>query len=237
LLRWYWFISKVLCFTRNALCEANRMPYAITDPMEQSTDQHLGRRAINKSAFGAVSTLVAALESYDDATGEHAKRVQTLANVVARKLRSSPEEARAVSYATLLHDIGKIGIPVSILNKPTKLDEQEWAIMRRHPEIGADMIRRIAGFDVAAKTVLAHHERHDGSGYPAGLAGREIPVGARLISVVDAYDSMANDRPYRKALTHEQAMAELEAGAGSQFDPKVVEATLEVLAGPRFGTR
>lgn len=101
--------------------------------------------------------------------------------------------------------------------------------MRRHPETGAHIVGRIAGFEDVVEAVLAHHERHDGRGYPAGLAGEEVPVAARLISVIDAYDAMTNDRPYRKALTHELALAELEHGSGTQFDPAAVEALKAVL--------
>ena len=101
--------------------------------------------------------------------------------------------------------------------------------MRRHPEIGAGIVGKIAGFEDVVEAVLAHHERHDGNGYPARLAGHEVPVAARLISAIDAYDAMTNDRPYRGAMTHEQALAELERGSGTQFDPAVVKALKTVL--------
>ena len=139
------------------------------------------------------------------------------------------EGVRVVKYASMLHDIGKIGIPDSILNKPGGLAPEEWRAMRRHPEIGADIVGRIAGFENVVEAVLAHHERHDGRGYPTGLSGDEVPVAARLISAIDAYDAMTNDRPYRKAMTHEEALAELEHGSGTQFDPAVVEALKAVL--------
>jgi HD-GYP domain-containing protein (c-di-GMP phosphodiesterase class II) len=144
-------------------------------------------------------------------------------------LGMSPDETRVAGYAALLHDIGKWGIPVSILDKPSKLNESEWENVRRHPEIGAKMLAGIEGLEQLRTAVAAHHERLDGRGYPAGMGGRDIPLEARLISVVDALDAMTSDRPYKKALGHLQAVEQLDAGAGSQFDPAVVEATKAVL--------
>ncbi len=126
-------------------------------------------------------------------------------------------------YAAVLHDVGKIGVPDALLSKPGRLDEREWEIMRRHPEIGADILGKIGGFESIARTALTHHERVDGKGYPVGLADQEIPIEARIISAVDAFDAMTNDRPYRAAMAVEDALAELVRGAGSQFDSGVVE--------------
>jgi HD-GYP domain-containing protein (c-di-GMP phosphodiesterase class II) len=129
-----------------------------------------------------------------------------------------------VRYASVLHDIGKVGIPDAILNKPGKLDENEWEFMRRHPRIGADIVDQIEGFEEISAAIIAHHERYDGGGYPFGLKGEEIPIEARIISVVDTYDAMTSDRPYRRALSHDTAIAELSRCAGTQFDTRVVEA-------------
>ena len=189
--------------------------------------------SLERTSTEAIAALAAALESRDDTTGEHIKRTQVLAGEAAEAIGLDPEGVRVVKYAAMLHDIGKIGIPDSILNKPGGLTPEEWREMKRHPETGARIVGRIAGFDDVVEAVLAHHERHDGRGYPAGLAGEEVPVAARLISVIDAYDAMTNDRPYRKALTHEAALAELEHGSGTQFDPAVVEALKAVLRGRR----
>ncbi|QIN77355.1 HD domain-containing protein [Rubrobacter marinus] len=185
--------------------------------------------SLERTSTEAISALAAALESRDDTTGEHIRRTQALAGEVAEEIGLRPEGIRVVKYAAMLHDIGKIGIPDSILNKPGGLTQEEWRAMRRHPATGADIIGRIAGFENVVEAVLAHHERHDGRGYPAGLAGDEVPVAARLISVIDAYDAMTNDRPYRRAMTHEEALAEIERGSGTQFDPAVVEALKTVL--------
>ena len=185
--------------------------------------------SLERTTTEAISALSAALESRDDTTGEHIKRTQALAVEAAGRMGLRPEGVRVVKYASMLHDIGKIGIPDSILNKPGGLTPEEWRAMRRHPEIGADIVGRIAGFEDVVEAVLAHHERHDGRGYPTGLSGDEVPVAARLISAIDAYDAMTNDRPYRKAMTHKEALAELEHGSGTQFDPAVVEALKAVL--------
>ncbi|MBA3388826.1 MAG: HD-GYP domain-containing protein [Rubrobacter sp.] len=182
-----------------------------------------------KTNLDAVAALAASLEMRDSTTGEHIHRAQGLAVEVAGALGLEPERLRTMRYAAVLHDIGKVGIPDAILNKPGKLDEAEWAFMRRHPKIGADIISRIGGFESVAAVVLAHHERHDGQGYPARMAGQEIPVEARIISVIDAYDAMTNDRPYRNGMSPEEAIAELDACSGRQFDPEVVEALKAVL--------
>ena len=185
--------------------------------------------SLERTTTEAISALAAALESRDDTTGEHIRRTQDLAGDVAKGIGLGSGQVRRVRYASILHDIGKIGIPDSILNKPGALTPEEWRAMRRHPEIGAGIVGRIAGFEDVVEAVLHHHERHDGTGYPSGLAGDGVPVAARLISVIDAYDAMTNDRPYRKAMTHDEALAELERGSGTQFDPVVVQALKSVL--------
>ena len=189
--------------------------------------------SLERTSTEAISALAAALESRDDTTGEHIKRTQALAGEAAREIGLASDQVRVVRYASMLHDIGKIGIPDSILNKPGGLTPGEWRAMRRHPQIGADIVGKIAGFDDVVEAVRAHHERHDGTGYPSRLAGHEVPVAARLISAIDAYDAMTNDRPYRSAMTHEEALAELERGSGTQFDPVVVEALKTVLSDRR----
>jgi HD-GYP domain-containing protein (c-di-GMP phosphodiesterase class II) len=132
--------------------------------------------------------------------------------------------------AAQLHDIGKIGIPEAILHKPGPLNEDEWGVMRRHPQIGQQILTQAKGqFGLVSHIVVAHHERWDGQGYPYRLAQQEIPLGARILSVVDSYDAMTSSRPYREALPTAQAREELLRCAGTQFDPQVVNAFLQVL--------
>jgi HD-GYP domain-containing protein (c-di-GMP phosphodiesterase class II) len=144
----------------------------------------------------------------------------------------SEDEVALLRLAAQLHDIGKIGIPEAILQKPGPLSEDEWEVMRRHPQIGQQVLAQARGqFGLVSHIVVAHHERWDGQGYPYRLAQQEIPLGARILSVIDSYDAMTSARPYREALSADVAREELVRCAGSQFDPQVVEAFLKVLQG------
>lgn len=185
--------------------------------------------ALEQRGLEAIQALSAALESRDGTTGGHIDRTQYLAEAVALDLGLGAEESRAARYAAVLHDIGKIGVPDGILNKPGALSEEEWEVMRRHPAIGANILSGITGFERTSEVVLSHHERFDGGGYPRGLAGEAVPVEARIISVVDTYDAMTNDRPYRAAMSHEEAVTELRKNAGTQFDPGVIESFERVI--------
>lgn len=171
-----------------------------------------------------VRALAAALELRDDQTGEHAERVAALglrlAELVAPGLATDPE----LEYGFLLHDLGKIGVADSILLKPGPLDPAELAAMRVHPLLGEQIVARVPYLAGLARAVIAaHHERWDGGGYPQRLAGTDIPLAARIFSVVDAFDAMTHDRPYRRALSFESAVAEIYCGTGTQFDPAVVK--------------
>jgi HD-GYP domain-containing protein (c-di-GMP phosphodiesterase class II) len=134
------------------------------------------------------------------------------------------DELELLELAARLHDVGKLGVPDTILQKPGPLDEAEWAVMRRHPEWGAEMVGSVPGLEELGMLVGHHHERWDGHGYPNGIEGESIPLASRVISVCDAFEAMISDRPYRASLTVGDALAELETGAGSQFDPAVVAA-------------
>ena len=184
------------------------------------------RRAeeLHDSYLNTVSSLTAALEAKDDQTGNHAKRVRDFATIIARSYDASLLDDRSLAFGFLLHDVGKIGIPESILLKPGPLTAAEWAIMRRHPEMGAKILGNAEflapyGIDV----VLSHHERWDGLGYPDGIGGEDIPLGARIFMVADTFDSITSDRPYRQAQSPDAAMDEIVRCSGSQFDPDVVE--------------
>ena len=186
-----------------------------------------------EGAADVAAALAAALEERDRYTGEHSESVVDLTARVAEALGLGPDEVSDVRRAALLHDIGKVGIPDEILNKPGPLDQREWGIMREHPAIGERILRAIPGLGPIARVVRHEHERWDGNGYPDGLAGTEIPLAARIILACDAYHAMVSDRPYRRAMSHTDAIAELNAHAGTQFDPDVVEALIGYLYGRR----
>ncbi len=176
-----------------------------------------------------IMALAEALLERDRYTGEHSESVVELATQVARGLALDAEEVQRVRAAALLHDLGKVAIPDAVLHKPAGLDEGEWEVMREHPVIGERILRAIPGFGGVARIVRHEHERFDGSGYPDGLVGDEIPIGSRIILACDAYHAMTSDRPYRKAMPHAEAIRELGKGAGGQFDPAVTEVLIGCL--------
>jgi len=169
-------------------------------------------------------TLIEVVHLKDIYTGGHSVRVGTYTRRIAEALNLGRQETDQIALAATLHDIGKIGIPDAILLKEGSLDADEWVHVKRHCEYGWSILRHIAELEPVGLMLLHHHERYDGFGYPVGLAGEQIPLGSRVISVADAYDAMTTDRPYRKALGRDIAMEELRRCAGTQFDPIVVEA-------------
>jgi putative two-component system response regulator len=183
-------------------------------------------RALNSledSYRSTLKALTAALETRDSETHGHSERVVTYSLRLGREYGLSSEEMKALEFGSLLHDIGKIGVPDSILRKPAKLTEEEWVRMREHPLHGQQILRGIEFLQGAARVVAQHHEQWDGSGYPVGLRAEEIDVCARIFSVADAFDAITSDRVYRRGKSYEAASQELDDWAGRQFDPKVVE--------------
>jgi HD-GYP domain-containing protein (c-di-GMP phosphodiesterase class II) len=173
-----------------------------------------------------VESLAEALDLRELETGLHSKRVATHTLLLATHHYKNPSDLREVYWGSLLHDIGKIGVPDAILLKPGQLTDREWNIMREHPRYGYRILRNLPFLSMAANIVLCHEERFDGSGYPEGLKGDDIPLPARLFAVIDTLDAMTFDRPYRKALPFDAAKAEILRMAGSQFDPVAVETFL-----------
>jgi putative nucleotidyltransferase with HDIG domain len=173
-----------------------------------------------------LASLSNALEAKDAVTSQHTEEVVRLAVAVAAELELELDAVQSVELGAVLHDIGKVRVPEAILNKPGALTDEEWAVMRTHPEVGEQILRPIQSLRSIVPIVRHHHERWDGSGYPDGLAGNEIPLGARIVAVCDAYRAMTEDRPYRAALPEAKARKELEDGAGRQFDAECVQALL-----------
>ncbi len=184
---------------------------------------------LEQTFLETVLALAQTIDVKDAYTGDHSGRLAEWALAVAEVLGLSETEKQHLHWAALLHDIGKIGIPDEILLKPGPLSAEEWAVMKRHPEIGADIIRRVQGLQPVAEIIAAHHERWDGSGYPKGLKGEEIPLGARILAVVDSYGAMVDERIYRKASTHQEALEQIRRNAGKLYDPRVVEAFVQVM--------
>ena len=184
-----------------------------------------------KNAYHGTALLLGDVIEADDAyTGAHGKGVVALTDEVGRHLGLRSKRRRDLEFGALLHDVGKIAIPKEIINKPGKLDPREWAIVRTHTIEGQQMLERVGGFmRQVGLIVRSHHERWDGGGYPDGLAGEAIPMESRIIACCDAWNAMRTDRSYRKAMTHQAAVAELLASAGKQFDPRIVDAVLAVV--------
>ena len=169
------------------------------------------------------------MEARDPCTYGHSRKVNTYAVALAEAVGLSPDQIFRVSTAALLHDVGKIGIPDKVLNKKGKLTEEDWEAIKVHPRLGATIIGNVPDLIPCVNTILHHHEWWDGTGYPEGLTGEEIPVEARILAVADAFEAMTSIRPYRPALCHEKATQELRQGAGSQFDPVLVEVFIGII--------
>jgi response regulator RpfG family c-di-GMP phosphodiesterase len=192
---------------------------------------HAAARALHDSYRTTVRALATALELRDDQTGAHAARVTELAVRLTARLAPELVTDPELEFAFLLHDIGKIGVPDAVVLKPGPLTADELRRMRQHVELGQQVIAQIPYLSGLTRDVVsAHHEHFDGSGYPNGLRGDQIPLVARIFAVVDAFDAMTNDRPYRQAASEEWALLEIRRHAGTQFDPAIVDAFVEMLA-------
>jgi response regulator RpfG family c-di-GMP phosphodiesterase len=187
-------------------------------------------RDLQQSYFQAIRALTNSIEARDNYTAGHTDRVTRLAELVARQLSWTEKQVYTLRIGCTLHDIGKIGVPDAILNKTGPLTDNERKRMEKHPQLGLRIIRGIDLFKPSIPYILAHHERFDGAGYPKGLKGKEIPIEGRLLAVVDTFDAVMSDRPYRGGATVEVAVGELVGNAGTQFDPKLVDAFLAVLS-------
>jgi HD-GYP domain-containing protein (c-di-GMP phosphodiesterase class II) len=176
---------------------------------------------------GFVCCLNQLLDLRDLNTGLHSTRLAEWGLLVARSLNVSEQDMYGLEMGALLHDIGKVGVPDNILNKPGKLTDQEYEIVKRHPEYGWTVIRKLRGLEQSSLYVLHHHENFDGTGYPAKLKGHETPIGARIVSVIDAFDAMVSARPYRKGMPIPEALKRLHDASGKQFDPAVVKSFTE----------
>lgn len=205
---------------------------------DQLSNAFLRTQLNNRLETLSIETVLAlskALETRDSHSASHSKRMAVMSEQIASHYNFSVRETRELCWAALLHDIGKIGVEDMILKKPGPLDGNEWKIMKTHPEIGAQIVRGVSGLENIAPIILSHHERVDGLGYPCGLKNKEIPLGARIIAVVDSYTAMTEGRPYRQALTHEQAVNELRLNTGKMYDPEVVDVFVDLFSERKYG--
>jgi HD-GYP domain-containing protein (c-di-GMP phosphodiesterase class II) len=185
---------------------------------------------VREMYVSTMTSLAQVVEAKDRTTRGHLDRTQRYGLAIAARIDPELAARPEVGCGFFLHDIGKVGIPESVLCKPGPLTEQEWSVMRAHPMIGAQIVEPIRFLRGAVEIVRSHHERWDGAGYPAGLRGEEIPLAARVFAIADSFDAMTSDRPYRRALPFEIAYEEIVDGAGSQFDPQAVEAFTDLVA-------
>jgi ribonuclease P protein subunit RPR2 len=196
---------------------------------ERSQELEGALRNLQDTYVATMKTLAQVVEAKDRTTRGHLDRTHFLGVELARRVDPELAKRPEVGYGFFLHDIGKVGIPEDILRKNGSLSDPEWSVMREHPVIGAEIVAPMQFLGDAVDVIRHHHERFDGSGYPSRMKGAEIPLAARIFSVADSFDAMTSDRPYRDAMASERAMEELREGAGSQFDPDVVDVFLNLV--------
>jgi len=203
-----------------------RLNAAYQQALRYAEDVRVLYQQLQRGIYQSLLGLANALEAKDVYTRGHSERVGASSRRLAITLGLPPAEVEVIARAGLLHDIGKIGIPEAVLRKTGPLSPEEWEVMRRHPEIGAQIVAPFEFFTAGAVVIRHHHERVDGSGYPDRLAGAAIPLGARIVAVADVYDALTSDRPYRSAMSSDAARAHLEAQAGRGLDEEIVGAFL-----------
>lgn len=186
-------------------------------------------KKLQDSYLNTLKALGAMVDAFDWHTERHSEKVRDYALAIARKMNLPHEDLKTIEYAAYIHDIGKVGVDLSIIRKPEKLTEEDWRQIIKHPLLGANIAERMEMLRTLSPLIMHHHERFDGKGYPDGLRSESIPLGARILAVADSFEAMTAERPYRQAFSKEIATREIKRCSGVQFDPKVVEAFLEVV--------
>lgn len=241
-------ISRVLLTVKNLIerrclaIEKKNYQISLESRVAEQTSQIRKTMSELSNAYNnTLTALVKALDAREKEVGSHSERVMNFASLLGAKLGMDDKELQELAKGALLHDIGKIGIPDNILLKIDQLDDDEWIEMRKHPQIGYDILSEIDFLKIPAEIILSHHERFDGCGYPNQLRGEEIPIGSRIFAIVDTLDAMTSDRPYRKTLPFAMAASEIFKYRGTQFDPAIADLFLSIpqsqwedCAGKRF---
>jgi len=222
-----WYSFRLYMSKSSEVRARNAELESVNDMLKRTNDR------LEESHLSVIGALIGALEAKENARAQQAARTMTLAVGVAERLGLSEDETAAIKLGALFHDIGTIGVPETVLRKPGALDEAEWREVRAHATIGANLLANVPMLERVRPIVLSHHERYDGTGYPNGLREDQIPLAAQIISVADAYMAMTTERPYRAQLSSKDALRELRANAGTQFNPVVVEAFIATVAGDR----
>jgi hypothetical protein len=225
-----WYSFKLYMAKSSEVRARNEELQTVNDMLRRTNDR------LEESHLSVIGALIGALEAKESRTANGSAQTMFYAVRVAEHLGCSDDELAAIKLGALFHDIGTIGVPEHLLRKPTGLDAQEWAEVKAHPVIGANLLSNVPMLERIRPIVLSHHERFDGSGYPQGLRADQIPLAAQIIAVADAYQAMTQSRPYRPAMSAKQALRELRANSGTQFNPVVVEAFIKTVVGERRKT-
>jgi HD-GYP domain-containing protein (c-di-GMP phosphodiesterase class II) len=225
-------IGIVLPFVFVITVSAHQIPASTLAPPTLRVPESLRIKQVEEEVSALRNSVICAfnqlLDLKDLNTGVHSTRLAEWGMRVGQELGLEEAALQDLEVAALLHDIGKVGVPDGILNKPGRLTEEEFGIVKRHPEFGWTVLRNLPGFERTSLLVLHHHENFDGTGYPAQLRGSEIPIGARIVSVIDAFDAMVSSRPYRDGLPVEEAIRRLQESSGTQFDSAIVQSFVRI---------
>ena len=222
-----WYSFRLYMSKSSEVRARNAELQSVNDMLKRTNDR------LEESHLSVIGALIGALEAKENARAQQAAQTMTNAVAVAERLGLAADEIAAIKLGALFHDIGTIGVPETVLRKPGALDEREWSEVKAHATIGANLLANVPMLERVRPIVLSHHERYDGTGYPNGLREDQIPLAAQIIAVADAYEAMTAERPYRRALGAKDALRELRANAGTQFNPVVVEAFIATVVGER----
>lgn len=217
------FVPQVMQSRVSRILELSDLRNDLESRLAEKTKQ------VELVTLNAIMAIANTIEAKDLYTSGHSNRVARCCVEIAKRMGLAEEEIKELNFKALLHDIGKIGVPDAILNKPLPLEDEEFAYIKKHPVIGGDILKSITAIPNLHYGALYHHERYDGKGYPSGLKGEEIPYEARIIAIADTYDAMTSDRAYRKALSREYVIEEFGKCRGVQFDPKITDMFIEML--------